>query len=112
MWKLKNKGRETKLTWTRRYFYQGIQNLTMSWLILVGAPMQREAHARANHYGGPRSLSYTVAATPQTRLVWSHKTLTSLDTILQQLTQEVLWVFSKLTQLTRNNLEQAHKRSN
>jgi hypothetical protein len=63
---------------------------------------------------GPHSLRYTVAAMTQTRLPRSRKTLASLDTILQWLTQEPrgFMGFSKLTQLTRNNLEQAHKRSN
>jgi hypothetical protein len=42
------------------------------------------------------------------------KTFAPLDTILQWLVQEPRGFvgFSKLTQLTRNNLEQAHKRSN
>jgi hypothetical protein len=35
----------------RRYFYRGIQNHTRFRLILVGAPMQRVAHARAKHLG-------------------------------------------------------------
>jgi hypothetical protein len=30
-------------------FYQGIQNRTRFWLIFVGAPTQKEAHARAKH---------------------------------------------------------------
>jgi hypothetical protein len=33
------------------YFYRGIRNHAMSRLILVGAPTQREAHARAKHHG-------------------------------------------------------------
>jgi hypothetical protein len=32
-------------------FYQGIRNHVRFWLILVGAPTQREAHARAKHLG-------------------------------------------------------------
>jgi hypothetical protein len=53
-------------------------------------------------------------AVTQTQLSRFRKTLTPLDTILQWLTQEPTGFvgFSKLTQLTRDNLEQAHKRSN
>jgi hypothetical protein len=63
---------------------------------------------------GPRSLQSTVAAVTQTGLSKSLKTLTPIGTILQWLTLEPMGFvgFSKLTQLTRNNLEQAHKRSN
>jgi hypothetical protein len=32
-------------------FYRGIRNRARSQLILVGAPTQREAHARAKHLG-------------------------------------------------------------
>jgi hypothetical protein len=32
-------------------FYQGIRNKARSRLILVGAPTQKEAHARAKHHG-------------------------------------------------------------
>jgi hypothetical protein len=62
----------------------------------------------------PRSLQYKVVAVTQTRLSRSRKTLVPLGTILQRLAQEPRGFvgFSKLTQLTRNNLEQAHKRSN
>jgi hypothetical protein len=58
---------------------------------------------------GPRSLWYTVVDTPQTGLVWSCNTLAPLSTILQWLVQEPRGFegFSKFTQLTRNNLEQA-----
>jgi hypothetical protein len=67
-----------------------------------------------SRHHGPHYLRYTVAAATQTRLSLSHKTLAPLGTILQQITQEprVCVGFSKLTQLTRKNLEQAHKRSN
>jgi hypothetical protein len=62
----------------------------------------------------PRSLRYTVAVVAQTRLSRSRKTLAPLGTILQRLTQEPRGYvgFSKLTQLNRIHLEQAHKRSN
>jgi hypothetical protein len=55
-----------------------------------------------------------VVAAPQMQLMWSRKTLAALATILQWLAQESRGFegFSKLTQLTRNNLEQAYKRSN
>jgi hypothetical protein len=49
----------------------------------------------------------------QTRLSWSHKTLAPLGTITMDHTRaEWLCVFSKLTQLTRIDLEQALIRSN
>jgi hypothetical protein len=49
MRKLKSKGRDCKLPWMRRYFYKVIQNRARFSLILVGAPTQRKAHARAKH---------------------------------------------------------------
>jgi hypothetical protein len=49
MRKLKSKGRYCKLSWTRRYFFRGIQNRARFWPILVGAPTQREAHMRPKH---------------------------------------------------------------
>jgi hypothetical protein len=59
---------------------------------------------------GPRSLRYTVAAVTQTRLSRSHKTLASLGTITTaRVRAEGLCGFSKLTQLTRIHLEEAHK---
>jgi hypothetical protein len=63
---------------------------------------------------GPRSHRYTVVVVTQTRFSRSRKTLGPLGTILQQLTQKPRGYvgFSKLTQLTRIHLEQAHKRSN
>jgi hypothetical protein len=62
---------------------------------------------------GPRSLWYMVAAVTQTRLSRSCKTLTPLSTItMAHARSEGLCGFSKLTQLTRIHLEQAHKRSN
>jgi hypothetical protein len=63
---------------------------------------------------GPCSLRYTVAAVTQTRLSPSRKTLAPFGTILQRLTQEPRGYvgFSKLTQLTMDLLDQAHKRSN
>jgi hypothetical protein len=49
----------------------------------------------------------------QTRLSWSRKTLSSLGTIIMARTRAKDFVgSSKLTPLTRNCLEQAHKRSN
>jgi hypothetical protein len=47
-------------------------------------------------------------------LMWCRKTRAALGTILQPLTQELrgFVFFSKLTQLTRNNLEQAYKQYN
>jgi hypothetical protein len=61
---------------------------------------------------GPRSLRYTVAAVTQTRLSRSRKTLVPLGTTTTAHARaEGLWCFSKLTQLSRIHLEQAHKRS-
>jgi hypothetical protein len=61
----------------------------------------------------PRSLRYTVAVVTQTRLSRSRKTLAPLGTItMAHARAEGLCGFSKLTQLTRILLEQAHKRSN
>jgi hypothetical protein len=51
MQKLKEQSREANYRGWRRYFYQGIRNRARSRLILVGAPTQREAHARAKHLG-------------------------------------------------------------
>jgi hypothetical protein len=61
-----------------------------------------------------RSLRYTIAVVTQMRLTKSRKTLAPPGTILQRLAKEPRGFvgFSKLTQLIRNNLEQAHKRSN
>jgi hypothetical protein len=63
---------------------------------------------------GPCSLRYTVAAVTQTRLSQSRKTLAPLGTTIttNRTRAEGLCGFSKLTQLTRIHLEQAHKRSN
>jgi hypothetical protein len=61
----------------------------------------------------PGSLQYMVAVVTQTRLSRSRKTLTPLGTIAMTCTRaEGLCGLSKLTQLTRIHLEQAHKRSN
>jgi hypothetical protein len=61
----------------------------------------------------PRSLRYTMAAVTQTWLSRSRKTLVPLGTITTAHARaEGLCGFSKLTQLTRIHLEQAHKRSN
>jgi hypothetical protein len=49
MRKLKKQGRDANSRGWRRYLYQGIQNHVRSRLILVGAPTQKEAHARAKH---------------------------------------------------------------
>jgi hypothetical protein len=51
MWKLKGQGRDANSRGWRRYFYRGIRNRARSRLIVVGAPTQREAHARAKHLG-------------------------------------------------------------
>jgi hypothetical protein len=51
MQKLKEQDRDATSRGWRRYFYRGIQNHARSQLILVGAPTQREAHARAKHLG-------------------------------------------------------------
>ena len=62
---------------------------------------------------GPHSLQYTVGAVTQTRLSRSRQTLAPLGTITTTHARaEGLCGFSKLTQLTRIHLEQAHKRSN
>jgi hypothetical protein len=61
----------------------------------------------------PRSVWYTVATVTQTRLSQSCKTLAPLGTITTAHARaEGFCGFSKLTQLTRIHLEQAHKRSN
>jgi hypothetical protein len=80
---------------------------------LLRPPLRRSMSSSLSSFWprchGPRSLRYTVVAAPQTRLVQSRKTLTPLSTILQRLAQELRGFvgFSKLTQLTRNHLEQA-----
>jgi hypothetical protein len=62
---------------------------------------------------GPRSLRYMVDIVTQTRLSRSRKSLAPLGTITMAHTRaEGLCVFSKLTQLNRVHLEQAHKQSN
>jgi hypothetical protein len=62
---------------------------------------------------GPRSLRYTVAAVTQARLSRSRKTLAPLGTITTARARaEGLCGFTKLTQLTRDHLEQVLKRSN
>jgi hypothetical protein len=61
----------------------------------------------------PRSLWYTVVVMTQMRLSQSRKTLAPLGTITTAHARaKGLCGFSKLTQLTRIHLEQAHKRSN
>jgi hypothetical protein len=61
----------------------------------------------------PRSLQYMMIVVKQTWLSPSRKTLAPLDTITTYRARaEGLCGFSKLTQLTRIHLEQAHKRSN
>jgi hypothetical protein len=60
-----------------------------------------------------RSLWYTVVAVTQTRLSRSRKTLAPLGKItMARARAKRLCGFSKLTQLIRNHLEQALKRSN
>jgi hypothetical protein len=44
----KEQGKDANSRGWRQYFYQGIQNHARSRLILVGAPTQRKAHARAS----------------------------------------------------------------
>jgi hypothetical protein len=62
---------------------------------------------------GPRSLRYTVSVVTETRLSRSRKTLAPLGTItMARARAEGLCDFSKLTQLTRIQLEQALIRSN
>jgi hypothetical protein len=62
---------------------------------------------------GPHSLRYTMAVVTQTWLSRSCKTLAPLGTITTARARaEGLCGFSKLTQLTRICLEQAHKQSN
>ena len=62
---------------------------------------------------GPRSLRYTVAVVTQMWLSRSRKTLAPLGIITTAHARaEGFCGFSKLTQLTWNHLEQAHKRSN
>jgi hypothetical protein len=62
---------------------------------------------------GPRSLQYMVVTVTQIRLSQSRKTLAPLGTItMARARAEWLCGFSKLTQLNRIHLEQAHKRSN
>jgi hypothetical protein len=61
----------------------------------------------------PHSLRHSVAATPQTRLVWSHKTLAPLGTITTTHTRaEGVCGCSNLTQLTRKNPREASQWSN
>jgi hypothetical protein len=47
----KEQGRDANSRGWRWYFYRGIRNHASSQLILVGAPKQREARARAKHHG-------------------------------------------------------------
>jgi hypothetical protein len=71
--------------------------------LLSFRPKRRESH----------SLRYTLAVVTQTRLSQSRKTLTPLGTTTMAHTRaEGFCGFSKITQLTRNHLEQAHKWSN
>jgi hypothetical protein len=61
----------------------------------------------------PRSLQYTVTVVTQTRLSRSRKTFAPLGTITTvHARAEGLCGFSKLTQLTRIDMEQALMRSN
>jgi hypothetical protein len=152
MRKVKRKGRDVNSRGWRRYFYRGIRNHAKTRLILVGAPTQREAHARAKHHGrvtpqrvvgllhaqvvlhfallldAPHCLHYRASGRNLAGLVPSgtrwrswHKLschglarLSSHSVQLQRLAQEPRGFvgFSKLTPLTRNHLEQAHKWSN
>jgi hypothetical protein len=47
----KEQGRDANSREWRWYFYRGIRNHARSRLILIGAPTQREAHARAKYHG-------------------------------------------------------------
>jgi hypothetical protein len=49
--KAKEQGRDANSYGWCRYFYRGIRNHARSRLILVGAPTQSVAHARAKHHG-------------------------------------------------------------
>jgi hypothetical protein len=51
MQKLKSKVEMQTLVDDVGIFYRGIRNKARSRLILIGAPTQREAHARAKHHG-------------------------------------------------------------
>jgi hypothetical protein len=51
MLKLKSEVEMQTLVDDAGIFYRGIWNHARSRLILVGAPTQREAHARAKHLG-------------------------------------------------------------
>jgi hypothetical protein len=44
---VKERGKDANSRGWRKYFYRGIRNRARSRLILVSAPTQREAHARA-----------------------------------------------------------------
>jgi hypothetical protein len=80
-------------------------------------PLRRSSLSPLSSFGpkrcGPRSLWYTVAVVSHKRLTRSHKTLAPLGTITTTYVR-VEWFcgFFKLTRLTRNHLEPAHKRSN
>jgi hypothetical protein len=84
---------------------------------LLSAPLGRSPLSplstfRPKHRG-TRSLRYTVAVMTQTRLSRSCETLAPLGIItIAHKRADGLCGFSKLTQLTRMHLEQAHKRSN
>ena len=56
MRKLKEQSRDANSRGRRRYFYRGIRNHARFRLILVGAPTQREAHARAKHLRSSNSV--------------------------------------------------------
>jgi hypothetical protein len=83
----------------------------------LSAPLGRSSSSplmsfRPKHCG-PCSLRYTVAAVKQMWLSQSRKTLAPLSTITMARTRaNGLCGFSKLTQLTRINLEQALMQSN
>jgi hypothetical protein len=51
MRKVEEQGRDANSRGWSQYFYRGIRNHARFRLILVGAPTQREAHARAKHLG-------------------------------------------------------------
>jgi hypothetical protein len=51
MWKIKELVEKANSHGRHRYFYRGIRNHARYGLILIGAPTQREAHAKAKHHG-------------------------------------------------------------
>jgi hypothetical protein len=83
----------------------------------VPAPLGRSSMSPLSSFRpkrcGHRSLRYTVTVVTQTYLSWSRKTLAPLGTITTAHARaEVLYGFSKLTQITRIHLKQTLMWSN